>query len=134
MAISRQGRVLWTRPLAGPRVRQRSGVIVRCITRGGCPMRIAETCVVVTGGASGIGCALALRFAELGARGVVVADLNAAAAEAVADRIGGIGVSCDVADPDAIASVVRRAEAEFGPVDIFCSNAGYSDDASPDLT
>ena len=97
-------------------------------------MRIADTCVVVTGGASGIGCALALRFAELGARGVVVADLNADAAVAVADRIGGIGVACDVADPDAIADVVRRAEVAFGPVDIFCSNAGYSDDPAPELT
>ena len=88
---------------------------------------------MVTGGASGIGRALAERFAAEGARGVIVADINAEWARKVADRVGGLGVGCDVADPDAIAGLVGAAEEAFGPVDIFCSNAGFSDPAPGDL-
>ncbi len=96
-------------------------------------MKVAGKCVVVTGGASGIGRALAERFAAEGARGVVVADLNGQWAQKVAERIGGVGVSCDVGDPDAVADLVRTAESAFGPVGVFCSNAGYSDPAPGDL-
>jgi NAD(P)-dependent dehydrogenase (short-subunit alcohol dehydrogenase family) len=102
-------------------------------------MKAAGRCVVVTGGANGIGRALAGRFAAEGARGVVVADINAEWAQKVAERIGGLGagrlgVGCDVADPDAIADLVRVTERSFGPVDIFCSNAGFSDPAPGDLS
>ena len=102
-------------------------------------MKVAGKSVVVTGGANGIGRALAERFAAEGARGVVVADINAEWARKVADRIGGpgtgsLGMGCDVADPDAIAGLVRAAEEAFGPVDIFCSNAGFSDPAPGDLS
>ncbi len=96
-------------------------------------MRVAGKSVVVTGGASGIGRALAERFAAEGARGVVVADINAEWAQKVATRIGGVGAGCDVGDPDAVTELVRTAEQAFGPVDIFCSNAGYSDPAPGDL-
>jgi short chain dehydrogenase len=67
-------------------------------------MKLAGKSVVVTGGASGIGRALAERFAAEGARGVTVADVNTEWAQNVAERIGvrGIGVGCDVSDPDAI--------------------------------
>src|SRR4051812_21781866 len=83
---------------------------------------------VVTGGASGIGRALALRFADEGAKGVVVADLDAPGAEAVAGEIGAqaIAVPCDVADPDQVHALVARAEEAFGPVDLFCANAGVA--------
>jgi NAD(P)-dependent dehydrogenase (short-subunit alcohol dehydrogenase family) len=97
-------------------------------------MKAAGKCVVVTGGASGIGRALAERFAAEGARGVVVADLNAEWAHRVAERIGGLGVGCDVSDPDAVGALVDAARAAYGPVDIFCSNAGYSDQAPGDLS
>jgi NAD(P)-dependent dehydrogenase (short-subunit alcohol dehydrogenase family) len=97
-------------------------------------LNVAGKTVVVTGGASGIGRALAERFAAEGARGIVVADLNAEWARKVAGRIGGVGVSCDVGDPDAVAELVRTAESAFGPVDVFCSNAGYSDPAPGDLS
>jgi NAD(P)-dependent dehydrogenase (short-subunit alcohol dehydrogenase family) len=96
-------------------------------------LKAAGKCVVVTGGASGIGRALAERFAAEGARGVVVADIDAEWAQKVAMRIGGLGVACDVADPDAIAALVCAAEDAFGPVGIFCSNAGFSDPAPGDL-
>jgi NAD(P)-dependent dehydrogenase (short-subunit alcohol dehydrogenase family) len=90
--------------------------------------------VVVTGGASGIGRALAGRFADVGAAGVVVADLDGTWADEVAERIGGLGVACDVSDPDQVVAVVRLAEERYGPVDVFCSNAGYSDPAPGDLS
>ena len=97
-------------------------------------MKIAGKTVVVTGGASGIGRALAERFAAEGARGVVVADLNAGWAERVADRIGGLGVGCDVGDPGAVTRLVDVAQDAFGPVDVFCSNAGFTDPAPGDLS
>jgi NAD(P)-dependent dehydrogenase (short-subunit alcohol dehydrogenase family) len=71
-------------------------------------VNIAGKSVVVTGGASGIGRALAERFAAEGARGVTVADINGEWAQKTAERIGeqGIGVGCDVSDPDAISRLV----------------------------
>ena len=86
-------------------------------------MDLRDRVAVVTGGASGIGKAMALRFAAEGARRVVVVDLNAEGAEAVAEEIGtdaAAGVACDVADEAALSEVLER----FGPVDVFCANAG----------
>jgi len=82
--------------------------------------------VVVTGGASGIGKALAERFAMEAAQGVVVADIDEAGAKAVADDVAGaaIGVGCDVTDEAAVKALIDQAESEFGSVDIFCANAG----------
>jgi NAD(P)-dependent dehydrogenase (short-subunit alcohol dehydrogenase family) len=91
-------------------------------------MELEGRVVVVTGGASGIGRALALRFAEEGARGVVVADLDGAGAERVAGQIGAraAAIGADVAAEDGIARVIARAEEAFGPVDVFCANAGVA--------
>lgn len=88
-------------------------------------MNLTDKTVIVTGGASGIGAALAARFAAQGAR-VAVADLDAAAAEATAAPIGGLALACDVTQEDDIQALVRTTEAEFGPVDLFCSNAGLA--------
>lgn len=95
-------------------------------------MQIAGKSVVVTGGGNGIGRALALRFAELGVRGVTIADLDEGWAHQAAAKIRrtgvpALGVACDVGDQQAVESLVDAAEAAHGPVDIFCSNAGYSD-------
>jgi NAD(P)-dependent dehydrogenase (short-subunit alcohol dehydrogenase family) len=98
-------------------------------------MNLSDKVVVVTGGASGIGRALARRLADEGARGVVVADLDGAGARAVADEIGGLGVACDVAVEAQVADLVARAATAFGPVDLFCANAGVAvgtDEAAPD--
>jgi NAD(P)-dependent dehydrogenase (short-subunit alcohol dehydrogenase family) len=99
-------------------------------------VKLAGKSVVVTGGASGIGRALAERFAAEGARGVTVADIDAGWAHKVAMRLGeqGLGVGCDVSDPDAINRLVSTAEASFGPIDVFCSNAGFTDPAPGDLS
>ena len=88
-------------------------------------MRIDGKCVVVTGAASGIGAALARRFAADGARGVVLADRQRDLLEAVAAEIpGSLAVECDVTDESQLRAVVEQAEARFGAIDLFCSNAG----------
>ena len=87
-------------------------------------MDLADRHVVVTGAGSGIGRGLARRFAAEGARAVVVADLNQAAAEAVADEIGGLAVRTDVSQEEQIRSLIDRAKEANGPIDLFFSNAG----------
>lgn len=84
---------------------------------------MSDKTVIVTGAASGIGKALAIRFAEEGAR-VVVADLNHEVAQQVADAIQGLAVVCDVRKETDIQVLVAKAEQHFGPVSLFCSNAG----------
>lgn len=87
-------------------------------------MQLRDKIIVVTGGASGIGQAMCRRFAEDGARAVVVADLNEKGARAVADEIGGLGIKCDVSVEADVQRVVSLAERHYGPIDLFCSNAG----------
>ena len=87
-------------------------------------MELKDRIVVVTGAASGIGAGLARKFREEGAKAVVCADLNLAGAEAVADEIGGDAVQVNVAREDDIRALVEKVEAEIGPIDLFCSNAG----------
>jgi NAD(P)-dependent dehydrogenase (short-subunit alcohol dehydrogenase family) len=83
------------------------------------------TCAVVTGGGHGIGRALAERLAAEGAR-VVVADRHEARAHKVAARIDGLAVAGDVASPEAMAALVAQATDAFGPIRVFCSNAGIT--------
>ena len=77
-------------------------------------METNEKRVLVTGGGSGIGAAMCRRFAADGAT-VVVADMNAEAAQAVADEIGGVALTADVGSPEANeASRVAHFTASFG--------------------
>src|SRR5256885_13483569 len=87
-------------------------------------MRIQDKVVVVTGGANGIGRALCRRFAAEGARGVVVADLDTEGAARVAKEIGGVGVTTHVSREADIVRLVAQTIEAFGPIDLFCSNAG----------
>ena len=89
-------------------------------------MQIQDTVVVVTGGASGIGTAMARRFHADGARQVVVVDRALDGAQAVADEIGGVAEQVDAADPDALADLVARTLERDGRIDLFCSNAGMT--------
>ena len=82
--------------------------------------------MVVTGGASGIGRAMARRFAADGAAKVVVADLDGAGATAVASEIKGRGERLDVTDEHAMEAMIERTEADFGPIELWCGNAGIA--------
>jgi len=97
-------------------------------------MKVAGKIAVVTGGASGIGRAMCRRFAAEGARAVVVADLNGAAAAAVADEIGGVAFEVNVAREIDVARLVQEVEAKFGAIDLFCSNAGIMVEGGPEVT
>lgn len=97
-------------------------------------MDITNRVVVVTGGASGIGNALCERFAQEGARAVVVADLDRAGAERVAAAIGGLGLGVDVSSEPEVQALVATATERFGRIDIFCSNAGIIARADEDAS
>ena len=101
-------------------------------------MRLAGKTAIVTGGGSGFGAGIARRFAAEGAT-VMIADINEAAASAMAAEIGGVGQGCDIADADSVAALRAAAEAMWGGViDIVVNNAGVThlpaamEDVSPD--
>src|ERR1700733_13496594 len=79
--------------------------------------------VVVTGGGGGIGRAMARRLAADGAR-VVVNDLDAAAAAAVASEIGGLAVPGDAGTEQGVAELIQAAAGFLGGVDVSWSTAG----------
>ena len=89
------------------------------------PGRLAGKAAIVTGGGSGIGRAAAIRFAAEGAR-VLVADIAADRADAVAGEIGGraAAMAVDVSDPAQVEAMAARAVSEFGAIDILMTAAG----------
>lgn len=87
-------------------------------------MNVAGKVVAVTGGARGIGRALARRFAQEGARHVAVADLDEAGVRTVAMELHGSAMRVDVSREADIAAFIDTIERTHGPVDLFCSNAG----------
>ena len=88
-------------------------------------MELNDRVIIITGGGSGIGEALAPAAHREGARHVVVADLDGDAAERVAAEVGGTGVAIDVRDEAAIIAMIEATESAHGPIDVFVSNAGY---------
>ncbi len=99
---------------------------------------VAGAGVVVTGGGSGIGAALARRFVAEGAR-VVVNDVNGDSAAAVAascERGGGraIAVPGDAASEDGVAALIASARAELGEIDLYCANAGIARTGGPEAS
>jgi NAD(P)-dependent dehydrogenase (short-subunit alcohol dehydrogenase family) len=97
-------------------------------------MEVADRVVVVTGGARGIGRALARRFASAGAEAVIVADVDADGAWTVAREIGGLAMKCDVSREEEISDLVRKVHTDKGRIDIFCSNAGIGVGGGPEAT
>lgn len=96
-------------------------------------MELRDRTIVVTGGGNGIGEALARRFAAEGARGVTVADIDGMAAERVAADIGGLAIDIDVGNEADIQRLVTATEKRFGPIDLFCSNAGIGPTGGLDM-
>ena len=86
-------------------------------------MRLDGQAAIVTGGASGLGGATAQRLARAGCR-VAVLDINQAAAEASASRIGGLGIACDVADAASAETAVATARDAHGPARLLVNCAG----------
>jgi NAD(P)-dependent dehydrogenase (short-subunit alcohol dehydrogenase family) len=110
-------------------------------------MKLTDRRIVITGAASGIGAALALRFATERPSALVLADLPAqsGALDALAARLNSgeagrpavpaMAFACDVGDEAQVQALVAAAEERFGPIDVFCSNAGLirdGDEFSPD--
>jgi len=86
---------------------------------------LAGRVAIVTGGASGIGKAMAKAFRAAGAH-VVIADVEAAALEMAADEIGALGVRTDVTRAEDLDRLAARVEREHGRADILCNNAGVA--------
>ena len=99
-------------------------------------MKLEGVVAVVTGGAGGIGRALAGALALDAGAAVVVADIDAAGAVAAAEGIRaaggraaaeeGLGAGIDVADEASVAGLIERVDAELGPVELWCGNAGIA--------
>ena len=87
-------------------------------------MEINHKIIVVTGAGSGIGKALAKRFKAEGTQHIVVVDINADNVAAVATQLDCIAMTADVSKEEDIRRVIEDTEANVGPIDLFCSNAG----------
>ena len=86
-------------------------------------MQLNGMAAIVTGGGSGLGAATAERLARGGGR-VAVVDINEAAAKVTAERIGGVGIKCDVADASSAEAAFAAARAAHGPLRILVNCAG----------
>ena len=88
-------------------------------------MRMKDKTAIVTGGASGFGLGIARKFVAEGAR-VMIADINADAAEVAAAELGQVACRVDVADGQSVAGMVAQAIDVMGHVDILINNAGIT--------
>ena len=88
-------------------------------------MRLEGETAIVTGAGSGFGAGIARIFAREGAQ-VMVADINATAALAIADEIGGIACTVDVANGASVAAMAKAAHDAWGRIDILVNNAGIT--------
>src|SRR6201996_1029670 len=86
-------------------------------------MQLRDRHVVITGVASGIGRACAARFAAEGAR-LVLADVDEAGIDAVAQELGAVGMRADVGHERDVRALIDAAQRHHGPIDLFFSNAG----------
>lgn len=86
-------------------------------------MNLKDQAAIVTGGASGLGAATARRLAKEGAK-VAVCDLNTKLAETVAKEIGGVAITCDVADSASAEAAIATAAKAHGPARVLINCAG----------
>lgn len=92
-------------------------------------MKIKDSVVVVTGGANGIGMELAFAAARRGAKAVAIVDLEMDKAKIISDEVVARGslsaaYGVDVSNEGQMAAMIKDVEENFGPIDLFCGNAG----------
>ena len=95
-------------------------------------MDIKDKVAIVTGGASGIGRAMAARFISEGAEQVIIADLQEEQLHSVAEEIGAIAIKTDVANEAEVINLIRHVEHEYGRIDLLCNNAGIGVGGGPE--
>ncbi len=95
-------------------------------------MQVKDKVIVITGGASGIGRALAERFTAEGARQIVIADVDVDGLHRVAEKIGAQAIPTNVADEAAVIKLIRTAEGDYGKIDLLCNNAGIGIGGGPE--
>jgi NAD(P)-dependent dehydrogenase (short-subunit alcohol dehydrogenase family) len=100
-------------------------------------VQVRDAVVVITGAGSGIGAAMARRFAREGAAGLLLADLDEASVTALADELSSatcrtLALRVDVAERAEVQAMVARAERDLGRIDLLCSNAGVGSGAGLD--
>jgi NAD(P)-dependent dehydrogenase (short-subunit alcohol dehydrogenase family) len=88
---------------------------------------------VVTGGASGIGRAMAARFINEGARQVVIADINQENLDRVAADIGARAIKTDVSNEADVIHLIATTERDYGQIDLLCNNAGIAIGGGPEV-
>ena len=86
-------------------------------------MRLKDRVTLITGGAAGIGKAVALRFAEEGAT-VCICDVDEVGGAAVADSVGGLFHKVNIANRQDVQAWVEAVHAEYGRIDVLINNAG----------
>ena len=94
-------------------------------------MDIKNKIAVITGGASGIGKAMAARFMQEGAAHVIIADVNPALEE-VAEELGVTAIKTDVSKEAEVQHLIRTAESNHGQIDLLCNNAGIGVGGGPE--
>ena len=85
-------------------------------------MNIEGKVVAITGGASGIGKAVAKKMLDRGANKVFIADINEKNLYRTAEEIGAFPILCDVSNEDSVKSLVKDIESQRKKIDIFMSN------------
>jgi NAD(P)-dependent dehydrogenase (short-subunit alcohol dehydrogenase family) len=93
-------------------------------------MQLKDKLIVVTGAGSGIGRSLVKKFIAAGARTVIAADINADAARQTAEELGCVPMTADVAREEDVLRLIDDTERKFGPIDLYCNNAGVAMGAS----
>lgn len=89
-------------------------------------MNVKDKIILVTGGANGIGKALCERFAVEGAEKIIVADLDFAGAQKIAESVNGEAFRLDVGNESEIKELVENVLNRYGRIDLVCSNAGIA--------
>ena len=97
-------------------------------------MEVTDKVVVVTGGARGIGLALATRFVAERARSVVIADVDDERGRASAQAIGATFIRCDVSRESDVEHLAVEVESQLGAIDLYCSNAGIAVGGGPEAS